>query len=88
MILPNLRRRCAGASFLTLALVLGEFTVAPLLGYQPFAGVDRHDRPAAGPAVRRGLVLSLLVTWLLLLASVVGRCRSAGRSCDRTAARG
>ncbi|GCB51633.1 transmembrane component of thiamin ABC transporter [Streptomyces sp. NL15-2K] len=36
-VLPNLRRALLNASFLTLALVLGEFTVAQLLGFQPFA---------------------------------------------------
>ena len=67
-VLPNLRGALLNAAFLTLALVLGEFTVAQLLGYQPFAvwiynvGSDPAQMSVAVS------VLSLLVTWALLLA--------------------
>lgn len=67
VLLPNLRAALAGAAFLTLALVLGEFTIASLLGFQPFAVwivsiSGAHARMSVAVSV-----LSLLITWLLLL---------------------
>ncbi|MFI5757073.1 ABC transporter permease [Streptomyces sp. NPDC051569] len=67
VILPNLRSSLAGASFLTLALVLGEYTIASLLGFRPFAvwivvvsGAEARMSVAVS-------ILSLLITWALLL---------------------
>ncbi|MEU6217983.1 ABC transporter permease subunit [Streptomyces sp. NPDC047022] len=85
-VLPNLRGALLNASFLTLALVLGEFTVAQLLGFTPFAvwiysiGGEQAQLSVAVS------VLSLLVTWALLLslATFGGRSRTA----SRTAAKG
>jgi putative spermidine/putrescine transport system permease protein len=76
VIVPNLRSALAGASFLTLALVLGEYTVARLLGFRPFSvwivtisGADARLSVAVS-------VLSLLLTWALLLSlSSIGRNR-------------
>ena len=67
VILPNLRTALAGAAFLTLALVLGEFTVAALLGFQPFAV---WIVTVSGAQARMSVavsILSLLITWALLL---------------------
>ncbi|WP_084529101.1 ABC transporter permease [Nocardia crassostreae] len=68
VLLPNLRSALAGACFLTLALVLGEYTVAALLNYQTYpvwivwsSGVD----PQLSVAVS---IFSLALTWMLLLA--------------------
>ncbi|MCX4695092.1 ABC transporter permease [Streptomyces sp. NBC_01408] len=68
VLLPNLRSSLAGAAFLTLALVLGEFTISSLLGFQPFAVwivsiSGAHARMSVAVSI-----LSLLITWLLLLA--------------------
>lgn len=66
-VLPNLRGALLNASFLTLALVLGEFTVAQILKFRPFAvwivGIG-GSQAQMSVAVS---VLSLLITWLLLL---------------------
>ncbi|MEU7297385.1 ABC transporter permease subunit [Streptomyces exfoliatus] len=67
VILPNLRASLAGAAFLTLALVLGEFTIASLLGFRPFAVwivsiSGAHARMSVAVSL-----LSLVITWLLLL---------------------
>ncbi|WP_306326125.1 ABC transporter permease [Streptomyces venezuelae] len=67
VILPNLRSSLAGAAFLTLALVLGEFTIASLLGFRPFAVwivsiSGAHARMSVAVSL-----LSLVITWLLLL---------------------
>ncbi|MBP2580380.1 putative spermidine/putrescine transport system permease protein [Streptomyces sp. PvR006] len=68
VILPNLRSSLAGAAFLTLALVLGEFTIASLLGFRPFAVwivsiSGAHARMSVAVSL-----LSLVITWGLLLA--------------------
>ncbi|MCZ4121250.1 ABC transporter permease [Streptomyces sp. H39-S7] len=86
VVLPNMRGALLNASFLTLALVLGEYTVGALLGYQPFAvwivntGGDQAQLSVAVS------VLSLVVTWLLLLVfAALGRDRS--RSLNHTSRR-
>jgi putative spermidine/putrescine transport system permease protein len=88
VVLPNLRGALLNAAFLTLALVLGEFTVGNLLGFRTFAvwivGVG-GEQAQLSVAVS---VLSLLVTWVLLLAlAVLGRARTrTSRRADRSAA--
>ncbi|MFJ6987859.1 MULTISPECIES: ABC transporter permease [unclassified Streptomyces] len=80
-VLPNLRGALLNASFLTLALVLGEFTVAQLLGFQPFAVWIVNISGSQAQLSVAVSVLSLLVTWLLLLAlaGVGGRTRPTSR---------
>jgi putative spermidine/putrescine transport system permease protein len=78
-VLPNLRGALLNASFLTLALVLGEFTVAQLLGFQPFA-VWIYSVGGSNAQLSVAVsVLSLVVTWALLLtlAGVGGRDKTA-----------
>jgi putative spermidine/putrescine transport system permease protein len=77
-VLPNLRGALLNASFLTLALVLGEFTVAQLLGFQPFAVWIVNVSGSNAQLSVAVSVLSLLVTWILLLAlaGVGGRSRT------------
>ncbi|MGW2019830.1 ABC transporter permease [Streptomyces sp. NPDC001927] len=81
-VLPNLRGALLNGSFLTLALVLGEFTVASLLGFQPFAvWIVQASGSDARLSVAVSL-LSLLLTWVLLLAltTVGNRRRRAPRA--------
>ncbi|WP_431948469.1 ABC transporter permease [Actinacidiphila sp. bgisy167] len=75
VVLPNLRGALLSASFLTLALVLGEFTVAQVLGFQPFAVWIVTVSGSQAQLSVAVSVLSLLVTWalLLVLAAVGGR---------------
>jgi putative spermidine/putrescine transport system permease protein len=84
-VLPNLRGALLNAAFLTLALVLGEFTVAQLLGFQPFAVWIVDVSGAQAQMSVAVSVLSLLVTWALLLALAAFGGR---RSPSRTASRG
>ncbi|AXE23964.1 ABC transporter permease [Streptomyces globosus] len=78
VLVPNLRSSLAGAAFLTLALVLGEFTIASLLGFRPFAVwivsiSGAHARMSVAVSV-----LSLVITWaLLLLLSRTGTASAA-----------
>ena len=76
-LLPNLRGALLNAAFLTVALVLGEFTMAQLLGFQPFSVwivTSSADQPQVSVAAS---IISLLVTWalLLVLAALVRRPR-------------
>ena len=75
--LPNLRGALLNTAFLTLALVLGEYTVASILGYQPFAvWIVSLGGSNAQMSVSVS-VLSLVLTWvLLLLLAAAGRGRS------------
>ena len=88
VVLPNLRGALLNTAFLTLALVLGEYTVSALLGFRTFAvwivGVG-GSQAELSVAVS---VLSLLLTWVLLLAlAAVGRPRSrTSRRARRAAA--
>ncbi|MFE9538554.1 ABC transporter permease [Streptomyces sp. NPDC006691] len=67
VVLPNLRTALLNASFLALALVLGEFTVASLLGFQPFAVWIVQASGANAQLSVAVSLLSLLLTWGLLL---------------------
>lgn len=81
VVLPVLRTSVLNASFLTLALVLGEFTVANILGFVTFPTwivQISGSQPQLSVAVS---VLSLLVTWvLLLMISALDRRRGAKES--------
>jgi putative spermidine/putrescine transport system permease protein len=80
-VLPNLRGGLLNSSFLTLALVLGEFTVAQLLGFRPFAVWIVNVSGSQAQLSVAVSVLSLLVTWVLLLvlAGLGGRARTTSR---------
>jgi putative spermidine/putrescine transport system permease protein len=77
VVLPVLRTSVLNAAFLTLALVLGEYTVAVLLGFTTFPTwiVDiAGSEPQLSVSVS---VLSLGLTWvLLLLISALDRRRA------------
>jgi ABC-type spermidine/putrescine transport system permease subunit II len=81
VVLPVLRTSVLNAAFLTLALVLGEFTIASILGFETFpTWIVRiaGSEPKLSVAVS---VLSLLVTWaLLLLISALDRRRGTKES--------
>ena len=76
VVLPVLRTSVLNASFLTLALVLGEFTIASILGFETFPTwivKISGSEPQLSVSVS---VLSLMVTWgLLLLISALDRRR-------------
>ncbi|MEW9530127.1 ABC transporter permease [Microbispora sp. NPDC049125] len=67
VIVPNLRAALASAAFLTLALVLGEFTIAQLLSYQTFPVWIYTISDSQAQVSVAVSVFSLLITWLLLL---------------------
>jgi ABC-type spermidine/putrescine transport system permease subunit II len=81
VVLPVLRTSVLNAAFLTLALVLGEYTIAAILGFETFpTWIVRisGSQPKLSVAVS---VLSLMVTWvLLLLISALDRRRGTKES--------
>ena len=77
VLLPNLRAAMLSATVLTVALVLGEFTMASLDLYQTFpVWIVAFDQ-TSGPISVAASLLALFVTWILLLAiSMIGGRRS------------
>jgi putative spermidine/putrescine transport system permease protein len=77
VVLPVLRTSVLNAAFLTVALVLGEFTVANILGFTTFPTWIVQvggNNPQLSVSVS---ILSLAVTWgLLLLISALDRRRA------------
>jgi putative spermidine/putrescine transport system permease protein len=81
VLLPNLRASLLSATVLTVALVLGEFTMASLDLYQTFPVWIVNFDQTSGPISVAASLLALVVTWVFLLAiSMIGgrRPRRAG----------
>lgn len=85
VILPNLRGALLNTAFLTLALVLGEFTVSSILGFVPFAvWIVNGNAAGQGPVTVAVSIVSLVLTWLLLLVlSAGGGRRGAAAPADQ-----
>jgi putative spermidine/putrescine transport system permease protein len=67
ILLPSLRTSVLNAAFLSFALVFGEYTVASILQYQPFTVFIVAAGQTEGQLSTSLSLLSLLITWLLLL---------------------
>ncbi len=67
VVLPNLRAALLSATVLTVALVLGEFTMASLDQYQTFPVWIYNFAASNGHVTVAASLAALLVTWLLLL---------------------
>jgi ABC-type spermidine/putrescine transport system permease subunit II len=82
ILLPSLRTAVLNAAFLSFALTFGEYTIASILQYQPFAVFIVNAGQTEGQLSTSLSLLSLLITWLLLLLiSLLG-----GRSSRRASA--
>jgi putative spermidine/putrescine transport system permease protein len=79
VIVPNLRSAILSATVLTVALVLGEFTMASLDQYQTFpTWIVLFDQDNAHVSVAASF-LALVVTWVFLIAiSTLDRRRRGG----------
>jgi putative spermidine/putrescine transport system permease protein len=79
VILPNLTTALLSATVLTVALVLGEYTMATLDLYTTFpVWIVVNDQVSAQGSVASSL-LALLVTWLVLMLITVAGTRRARR---------
>jgi putative spermidine/putrescine transport system permease protein len=80
VVLPNLTTALLSAVVLTVALVLGEYTMASLALYQTFPVWIYVNSQSSGQISVAASLLSLLVTWLFLMAiTVAGTQRSRRR---------
>jgi putative spermidine/putrescine transport system permease protein len=77
VILPNLSTALLSATVLTVALVLGEFTMASLDLYQTFPVWIYVNSQSSGQVSVAASLLALIVTWLVLMAiTMIGTRRS------------
>jgi len=80
VILPNLRTAMLSATVLIIALVLGEFTMASLDLYETFpVWIVQFDQTDAQASVAASL-LSLFVTWIILMLITWAGTRQARRT--------
>jgi putative spermidine/putrescine transport system permease protein len=84
VVLPNIRTAMLSATVLTVALVLGEFTMASLALFVTFPVWIVQFEQNAGPVSTAASLLALFVTWLLLMLIVIvggrgARKRGAGQ---------
>jgi putative spermidine/putrescine transport system permease protein len=77
VVIPNLRTAMLSATVLTVALVLGEYTVASLDNFQTFPVWIVNFEQNSGPVSVAASLLALFVTWLLLMLIVTIGGRSA-----------
>jgi putative spermidine/putrescine transport system permease protein len=77
VVLPNIRTAMLSATVLTVALVLGEFTMASLDLYVTFPVWIVQFEQNSGPVSVAASLLALFVTWILLMFIVVLGGRSA-----------
>ena len=71
VLLPNLRTALLSATVLTVALVLGEFTMASLALYQTFPVWIYVNSQTSGQVSVAASLLALFVTWIFLMAITV-----------------
>jgi len=73
-ILPNLAGALVGATLLTLAIVMGEFTFANILLFNTFAVYINYVGQSSGSQAAALSLLSFLMTWLAMLGIfLIGR---------------
>jgi putative spermidine/putrescine transport system permease protein len=76
VILPNIRGAALGGSFLTLAIVMGEFTMASLATFKTFPTYIQFVNETQPYEAAALSLLSFLIVWAAMLALVfVGRGR-------------
>jgi putative spermidine/putrescine transport system permease protein len=77
VVLPNIRTAIMSATVLTVALVLGEFTMASLALYVTFPVWIVQFEQNSGPVSVAASLLALFVTWILLMLIVAIGGRAA-----------
>jgi putative spermidine/putrescine transport system permease protein len=76
VILPNIRAAALAASFLTLAIVMGEYTIANLSAFHTFPIYLQYVNETQGFPAAAITLLSFGITWAAMLSLlVVGRKR-------------
>ena len=80
VILPNLRTALLSAIVLTVALVLGEYTMASLALYQTFPVWIYVNSQTSGQVSVAASLLALFVTWIFLMGITVLGTRQSRRT--------
>lgn len=76
VILPNIRASALAASFLTLAIVMGEFTIANLSAFHTFPIFIQYINESQGFPAAALTLMSFGITWAAMLSLLlVGRRR-------------
>jgi putative spermidine/putrescine transport system permease protein len=85
VILPNLRTAMLAASFLTIAIVLGEYTISSLLLFDTFAVYMQHIGRTQAYSAAALAILSFGFTWVAMLGLfVLTRGRGSRRAIAMT----
>jgi putative spermidine/putrescine transport system permease protein len=79
VILPNLRTAILAATLLTVAVVLGEYTISSLLLFDTFPVYMQHIGVTQAYASAALAVLSFFLTWIAMLGLFLLTRRSVGR---------
>ena len=80
VVLPNLRTALLSAIVLTVALVLGEYTMASLALYQTFPVWIYVNSQTSGQVSVAASLLALFVTWIFLMGITVLGTRQSRRT--------
>jgi putative spermidine/putrescine transport system permease protein len=76
VILPNIRVAALAGSFLTLAIVMGEFTIASLAAFNTFPTYIQYVQETKGFPAAAVTLLSFGITWIAMMSLLfVGRGR-------------
>ena len=76
VILPNIRAACLAASFLTLAIVMGEFTIASLAAFHTFPIYIQYINETKAYPAAAVTLMSFGITWAAMLSLLfIGRGR-------------
>jgi putative spermidine/putrescine transport system permease protein len=80
VILPNIRAAALAASFLTLAIVMGEFTIANLAVFQTFPIFIQYVNETQGFPAGALTLLSFGITWAAMASLLVFARQRGGRA--------
>lgn len=80
VILPNLRSSVLSATFLTLALVMGEFTMGQLMQFPTFAVHIAYIGQVEATGAAALALISFAITWMAMLGLLLAGRRLGGRA--------
>ena len=80
VIIPNIRTAALGASFLTLAIVMGEFTIANLAAFHTFPIFLQYVNESQGFPAGALTLLSFGITWGAMLSLLLVGRKRGGRA--------
>ena len=79
VILPNIKAAALGGSFLTLAIVMGEFTIANLAAFHTFPIFIQFVNESQGFPAGALTLMSFAITWVAMLSLLAfGRKKGGG----------